>query len=170
VKKEIWRDIKNFTGYYQVSDIGKVRSLDRIVKNRKYGLMKVKSQIIKQSIDSGGYLMVSLCKNGTHYTRKIHILVWDAFGDKPRNGRKLQIDHVNGIKTDNHISNLQLLTPRQNTTKSKKSKTGLTGAYQDRNGFISLIQINGKQNYLGRFATKQEAHQAYQNKLEELKT
>ncbi len=159
--KEIWEDIKEYEGLYQISDLGKVKSL-------WYGMEK----ILKSMITPDGYGRVFLYKDGGKPYNIAH-LVWDHFGNRKRNGRKLQIDHINNIKTDDRIKNLQLLTNRENCSKGKKQypKTSeYTGVWWDkeRNKWQSKITINGKGKHLGRFPYEIDAYKAYQKALEAL--
>ena len=121
---EIWEDVKGYEGLYQVSNFGKARSLTRMIatsiNNNK--IRKQIGRVLSLYKDKGGYPRIQLCALGDIKTKTIHTLVWDAFGDKPRNGRKLQIDHIDNNKSNNHISNLQLLTPRENVRKRFKKK------------------------------------------------
>jgi len=106
---EEWKDIPNFEGY-QVSNLGTVRGTDRY-KNGRNGLRLIRGQKLKQLPNKKGYLETRLRKNGTH-TRLIHKLVTSAFLTKPDNCT--QINHINGIKTDNRVSNLEWVTQSQN--------------------------------------------------------
>ena len=100
---EIWRNIKNYEGLYQVSNLGRVRSL-------KYNKVK----LLKTNINSDGYYNVKLYKDGVTKSFRVHRLVWETFnGDIPEG---MQVNHINEIKTDNKIENLNLLTPRENHT------------------------------------------------------
>jgi len=119
--KETWKDIKGYEGSYQVSNLGRVRSLDRMVKHKKEGLRKQKGLTLKNRKDYGGYYKVLLCKNGQVNNQKISRLVAQAFISNPRN--KTQVNHKNGIKTDNKISNLEWCTRSENSKHAYK--TGL---------------------------------------------
>ena len=120
---------------------------------------------------SNSYFSVALYSNGRR--RKdflVHRLVWDAFGDKPRMDG-LQVDHIDENMLNNRIDNLQLLTNRQNATKSWQTKRDLpTGACYNRSlsKYQSQITVNGKSKYLGHFNTPKEASQVYQKALKEL--
>lgn len=101
-ENEVWKPVPGYEGHYEVSDMGRVRSL-------KYGVIT----ILKQYISSRGYCKVGLCINCKHKAFSVHRLVYEAF-EKPIS-KGLQIDHINGIKTDNNISNLREATNYQNS-------------------------------------------------------
>ena len=106
---EEWRDIPDFEGY-QVSNFGKVRGIDRLRKVNT-GLRLTKGQELKQTFNKKGYPEVRLRKNGCH-TRLVHKLVASAFMIKPEGCT--QINHLNGVKTDNRLTNLQWVTQSEN--------------------------------------------------------
>lgn len=95
LKNEKWRDIFGYDGMYQVSDLGRVRSL-------KFG----KTRVLRPRKHRHGYLQVDLCQDGKQKTVKIHRLVAQAFipnDDETKN----EINHRNEIKSDNRVSNLE---------------------------------------------------------------
>lgn len=101
MEKEIWRPIKGYEGYYQVSNLGNVRSVDRVVirsNGRKYSR---KSQIRKIRKDVGGYLICDLCKNSKYKTIAVHRLVAQAFIPNPDN--LPEINHKDEVKTNNCV-------------------------------------------------------------------
>ena len=95
--KEIWKDIKGYEGIYQVSNLGRVRSLDRIDSNNH----PLKGVILKSYISNSGYLLVGLYKQQKRDGKLLHRLVAEAFIPNPEN--KPEIDHINTIKTDNTV-------------------------------------------------------------------
>lgn len=109
--KEIWKTIPSYEGYYQVSNKGRVRSIDRKAKNRS-GFRLVKSKIIKPTNNGTGYLIVGLSKESKRCNFLIHRLVALCFIDKPVD--KNIINHINGIKTDNRVSNLEWCNQMEN--------------------------------------------------------
>lgn len=103
--KEIWIDIKEFEGKYQVSNLGRVKSLkDSSGKHREL--------ILKGRSEGHGYLKVDLSKGGKCKSMRIHRLVAEAFIPKPKN--KTDVNHINGIKTDNRLENLEWVTRSEN--------------------------------------------------------
>lgn len=112
--KEIWKDVKGYEGLYQVSNLGRVKSLDAYVnvgiKNVKKALRKGK--YLKATVNRCGYFIVELSKNGTRKTTTIHRLVASAFIDNPHN--KPCVNHIDGNKQNNYISNLEWCTHSEN--------------------------------------------------------
>lgn len=106
---EEWRAIPDFEGY-QVSSFGKVKGIDRLRKG-KVGLRLTRGQELKQVLNKKGYPEVRLRKNGCH-TRLVHKLVASAFMIKPEGCT--QINHLNGIKTDNRLTNLKWVSQSEN--------------------------------------------------------
>ena len=97
---EIWKDIKNYEGFYQVSNYGRIRSLNRIVKdttkNRK---QRIKGQILKNTDNGNGYQLVFLTKNSRRKNYYVHRLVAEHFISNPNNYK--EINHKNFNKLDN---------------------------------------------------------------------
>lgn len=106
---EIWKDINNFENFYQISNMGRVRSLDRLSgKNNKqfYG------KIIKQFVGTSGYFFVNLKNNDKNNPKMVHCLIGIAFIPNPEN--KKTINHKDGNKLNNHVSNLEWMTHSEN--------------------------------------------------------
>ena len=114
--KEIWKDIEGYKGIYQISNEGNVKSLNRIARSGK----KVKEKILKKAQDKDGYILFTLCKNGTQKTVKAHRLVATAF--IPNINNKPCVNHLNGIKNDNTVTNLEWVTVSENTQHSYNNK------------------------------------------------
>jgi hypothetical protein len=110
---EIWKDITGYEGKYQISNIGKVKSLSnsRSGGKNKYYDYKRKEKILSLKISKRGYSFIALSDSGTSSVFYIHHLVAGHFIGE-RNGR--QINHRNGIKTDNRVENLEWCSPKQN--------------------------------------------------------
>ena len=110
--KEIWKPLKGYEGYYEISNLGKVKSIKRYKKN------KSKLQIVEEKILSlytnpkNGYVYVYLCKDGKYKNVRLHRLVAENFIDNKNNYP--QINHIDGNKTNNVVSNLEWCTASYN--------------------------------------------------------
>jgi len=161
---EIWKPIKDYEGFYEISNFGNVKSLARITNHYCGGekILKTKSK------SSAGYNLASLYKNGGGKTFSIHQLVWDHFGDTLREG--LQIDHIDNDKTNNYIANLQLLSQRENVSKKCKEKpkssvhTGVTW-HKKNNKWGTYFSIKEKRYHLGYYVDENEATLMYKQAI-----
>ena len=117
--QEIWKDIKGYEGLYQVSNLGRIKSLSKFVNNNpkssKFGYY-TKERILKTSKSNNGYLIVHLFKNSKQYTIYIHRLVAITF--IPNSNNLLQVDHIDGNKQNNRIDNLEWVTPKENINRA----------------------------------------------------
>lgn len=171
--KEEWKSIIfkgiNYTGLYEVSNFGRVKSLEREVRRGNH-MLKIKEKILKPALAGNQYLAVSLsfnCKVG-HYL--IHHLVANAFiGKKPY---RFVVDHKDNNQFNNHTDNLQYITYRLNSSKDQKNRSSkYTGVSWNKrsNKWTAYIIINGKKKHLGYFTNELDASDAYQNVLDEIK-
>lgn len=168
---EKWRDVSDYEGLYQVSDLGRVKSLSRKIKSRNR-VHKLKERILRQFDYDVNYLKVALCKDTTRKYIKVHVLVAMEFLEHVPCGFKVVVDHINNIKTDNRLKNLQLTTNRENCSKDRKSKSSKYVGVDWRKSiglWVARIQIENKNIHLGAFKSEYDAHLAYQNKLKTLK-
>lgn len=124
--KEIWKDIKDYEGLYQVSNFGRVRSLGNGNSNNS------KVRILKCWISKKGYLSVALCKDGKHKMYKVHRLVAENFIPNPLN--LPCVNHKNENKQDNRVENLEFCDVIYNNS------------YGTRNQRISKKNTNGKRS------------------------
>ena len=168
--KEIWKDIDGYEGY-QVSNFGRVRSLDRIDSNNH----PLNGVILKPYISNSGYLLVGLYKQQRCYKKLVHRLVAEAFIPNPEN--KSEIDHINTIKTENTVflnedgsinyekTNLRWTTRKENInnplTKTKmrinarKPSKGKYGKKHHRSK--PIIQYDKDGNFIREWGTMTEA-------------
>ncbi len=109
--QEIWKDIPNYVGMYKVSNLGNVKSIGRYVDWRNTKKF-FRTRILRAGSDKSGYSIVVLCKSGMMKAFKIHRLVAILFIQNINN--KLEVNHINGIKTDNNINNLEWCTHSEN--------------------------------------------------------
>ena len=110
--KEKWMPIKNYEGFYEVSDKGRVRSLDRYVNGKHKNKAFRKGRVLKLEKVQAGYYRVELQKNGFKERLFVHRLVADSFIPNPHN--KPQVNHINSMRDDNIVYNLEWVTPKEN--------------------------------------------------------
>lgn len=105
--KEIWKDIKDYEGIYQVSNLGRVKRVetDRVLKGCK---------------NRAGYLRVRLSKNKIVFNKRIHRLVAESFISNSEN--KSQVNHIDEDKTNNKVSNLEWVTNRENANHGTRNE------------------------------------------------
>ena len=116
---EIWKDIANYEGLYQVSSEGRVRRVDSYVNTGiKHSEQKLhKGRILKQRLKRNGYLTVDLSKDQIVKTISVHRLVATAFIDKDND--KNEVNHINCNRQDNRVENLEWVTHKENQAHAK---------------------------------------------------
>ena len=167
---EVWKDIPGYEGLYQVSNLGRVKSLPKEWVSGKGAVLKHKGKILKGSTYRG-YRLIVLCVNGKNKAYTAHQLVAIAFLNHKPNGYEQVVDHINDNKLDNRLENLQIVTPRFNSYKTQgkySSKFKGVSWNKERNKWVSQIRINGKLKYLGLFKCELAASYAYQKELKKL--
>ena len=159
-QEEIWKDIPVAEGSYQVSNLGRIKSLNfKGGKNEK---------IMTNSKHRDGYLKIAIYINNKPKTFQVHQLVAMAFLNHIPCGHKLVVNHINFNKTDNRVENLEIITSRKNCNKKHlKSKSKYTGVSYDKSTkkWKSRINLNRKEVFLGLFDTEEEAYEYYKKAL-----
>lgn len=172
MEKEIWRDVKGYEGYYQASSIGRIKSLKRSYVNSLDRVRVVKEKILMPILQPNLYLRVCLFKDKKRKYLSVHVVVAMAFLNHTPCGHGTEVDHINEIKSDNRVKNLQLLTGRENTVRSKRNgtskKTGVSWSECNKKWKVE-IYIKDKGVYLGRFKSEIKAANEYQRALKEFK-
>ena len=130
--KEIWKDIKGYEGKYQISNLGNVKNL--------------KTSYILKGVDTRGYLRVGFTKNKKVKLFRIHRLVAEAFIPNPYN--KPEINHIDGNKHNNKITNLEWCTSQENTIHSYKNNLQKT---------YPVYQYDLNNNFINKFPTIKKA-------------
>ena len=160
---EEWRDIEGHEGY-QISSLGRAKSLARIIIRSDGVKQPVKERIMLQALDGVGYLKVGLNRK----TKSVHQLVAISFLNHKTDGYKIVVDHIDNNKLNNHTSNLQLISARENCSKDKKrGSSQYVGVCRKKSTkkWQASIQINGKLKHIGYFHSELDASNAYQDTL-----
>jgi hypothetical protein len=174
MKKEIWKDIPEYEGLYQVSNLGRIKSLPKQWSCGQNTIRKHNGKILKTGTagaNGNEYLMINLCKNKKRKTVKIHQIVAVAFLNHKINGHKLVVDHINDNRFDNRVENLQIVTQRFNALKTQgiySSKYKGVNWHKKSNKWRAKIYINKKHIHLGLYENEYDAHLSYQNALKNI--
>ena len=151
--EEIWKDIEGFEGLYQVSNLGRVRSLDRIAKRQRNGQsydIPVNGKILGQRPIKKGYLRVALSKGYKQMSYlQVHRLVAVAFIPNPDN--LPQVNHIDEDKTNNRVDNLEWCNNKYN------SDHGTRNERISKANSKSVIQMDLQGNDLRRFDSIHDA-------------
>ena len=159
METEIWKSIPNYEGLYEVSSLGRVKSLGNS-KSRK-------DKILKQGMIR--YCNVVLWKNKKGITRTVHQLVAESFLNHNPDGMKLVVDHINDDKLDNRVENLRIISQRENAFKTQgkySSKYKGVSFNKKTNKYDAHIWL-GYLKRIGQYDNEYDAHLAYQKKLKE---
>jgi hypothetical protein len=168
---EVWKDVPDYEGVYQVSNKGRVKSVDRYIEYSNGRVIFCKGSIRRLQLKK--YYECILTKNSNQKHYLVHQLVAMAFLNHVPNGKTLVVDHINNIPTDNRVENLQILSVRENSSKDKRCGKLYTSKYtgvskRKDNGYYRVkIRIDGIEKYLGQFKNEYDAHLAYQKALTE---
>lgn len=160
---EIWKDIPDYEGYYQVSNMGRVKSLLRIIQKSNNRIMTFQPKILSLNKHyKNGYFSVHLRIFDKVERKSVHRLVGLLFLDAVKD--KLEINHIDSNKSNNRYDNLEWVNRRENQSfmcKNKNKTSIYTGVHKPNySRFISTIYHNGKNIILGSFKTEEEAYQS----------
>lgn len=122
---EIWKDVPGYEGLYQVSTFGRIKSYDRVVKSSHGSVAIKRGRILALTLMYGYHRIALTDHNGFRVKYFVHRLVMAAFNPddrfqirKNKNHKLIQVDHINGIRSDNRLENLQYLSSFDNVVKS----------------------------------------------------
>ena len=148
MENEIWKDIPGYEGLYQASNLGRILSL-------KFA----KTRILRLRKNNYGYFLVTLRNCNKSKTFSVHRLVLLAFVGKS----DLVVDHINEIKTDNRLCNLEYVTYEENAERYCRKRRVLPKGVsysKTRKKYLAYYRSNRKQISIGWFTNKEEAGKA----------
>jgi hypothetical protein len=153
MEKEVWKPVFNNEDRYKVSSHGRIKSLNY----KRSG----KEAVMVLPLNSRGYPIVKISRpNEKAKTRTVHQLVAEAFLNHRACGHDLIVDHIDGNRKNNMLSNLRLITQRKNLS-TKKPASGFTGVTKQGNRWKAAAYLDGKVRHIGMYSTALEGHQAY---------
>lgn len=109
---EVWKEIPGYEGYYEVSNDGNIRSLDRVVVRSDGSTMRLNGRRKSLTPDKDGYLRVKLSKDGVDTTLPVHRVVASAFIREPMENE--EVNHIDCDRTNNSICNLEFVSHKEN--------------------------------------------------------
>lgn len=174
-KEEIWKDVPSYEGYYQASNFGRVRSLDRTVIDSRGRERFYKGRVIKGDINRDGYRRTTLRGDGIGRTFNFSQLVAMTFlGHKP-NGITMVVDHINGDVANDSLDNLMVVTNRANTsTCFRSNRSSFSSGYvgvswcEKVSKWGAHIRYKETQSSLGYYDSEIKASNAYQSALSKI--
>lgn len=139
---EVWKGIEGYEGLYQVSNFGRVKSLERDVYNPRYEIKHLKEKILKAGINIDGHLYVNLYKNGVKKPYLIHRLVAEAFIPNPHNNPIAH--HKDHNPLNNNVDNLVWLTHEEHANEHPERNEAVgKAARKARSKHINQFTLDG---------------------------
>jgi hypothetical protein len=111
---EIWKDIPGYEGFYQASNLGRIKSLARIECRKSGASYQIRERILSTPLNTNGYPNVNLCMRGERRLWRVHRLIALAFLSSHYPLSHNEINHINGNKTDNRVENLERCSRSEN--------------------------------------------------------
>lgn len=156
MENEVWKDIPNYEGLYQVSNLGRIKSLKRKVYAGRNRIRWQYERILSNNKTNGnGYKIVSLNKNGESKNKYIHRLVAEAFIPNPNNYK--YINHKDENKANNKINNLEWCTAEYNNTYNNKHIRALETRMKKNIGCRKILQLNENEEIIKEYFSISQA-------------
>tara|TARA_R110000796_G_scaffold106541_2_gene216966 strand:+ start:275 stop:820 length:546 start_codon:yes stop_codon:yes gene_type:complete len=167
---EIWKDIPKYENIYQVSNFGNIKRLERYGNYGRHTNAFFPEKLMKQQLDTNGYLRVNLTKDRKKWKISVHQLVILVFKSIKSNRYKV-IDHIDNNKLNNKLSNLQVISARENVLKHRKTtnkSSKYPGVYWHKRNkkWLAQTTLKGKHIYIGHYNSELEAFKSYSKQIE----
>lgn len=163
---EFFKPIPEFETNYSITITGIVKTLERVVSNSHRTFIQ-KERILKQYKDKDGYAIVYFFINKKILIKKVHRLVMLAFVGES----KLTVNHIDGDKSNNNLSNLEYATNQENVRHQKRLLNPLkipgVNWHEKTGSWMARFTLNKKRTHIGMFETEQEAANAVIQKMAE---
>ena len=157
--EEVWKDVVDFEGFYQVSNFGNVKRMTKTVYKNNNVIQNFPEKIIATHKHRNRYYSVHLTKGVDKFRLSLHRLVAIAFLNNSSN--KFEVNHIDCNKSNNKVTNLEWVNRHENQSYKKNGKTRYVGVIKNNsNTYTAYMGLNGKRNHLGTFKTEEEAHLA----------
>jgi len=158
---EIWKDIPGYENRYQVSNLGRVKSLLRFTTHSNGRVCIIREKILSIFLDKKGYCKVTFGIDGKKFPQSVHRLVLLAFQEES----ELGVNHKDGNKQNNNLENLEYSTSRHNSNHLQhvirsKERYGITFDKRKKL-WVAQIVIEGKNIKLGRSKDKESAYKRF---------
>lgn len=168
IEGEEWRPIPLYEDRYFISNFGRIKSFYSIIEN---GVYIQKERLRKNVMHHNGYWVIGLNKDGKQTYKEIHRILALVFIPNPDD--KEEVNHINHIRSDNRIENLEWVSIRENVSHGSKFKETYSKyigvhPYNNTSKWKAICFINGKNKKIGIFDTQEEAALKYNEKLSEL--
>lgn len=157
--EEIWKDIKGYEGWYQVSNCGRIKSLERVFIRKNGTPFFVRERILKYAFDHGGYPYVTLIKFKKRHNKAVHRIVAETFIPNPEN--KPCIDHIDCDPTNPRVDNLRWVTSSENnlnpiTVQRRQRGSSPIGKGLNARPIIGTSILDGSKIYFARIKDAQQ--------------
>lgn len=152
---EVWKDIEGYEGLYQVSNLGRIKSLDRLVSYSNGGIRFYKSQILKPKLEKDGYLRIGLRKEKKKVFFLIHRLVANAF--IPNLDNLPQVNHKDENKQNNTVDNLEWCTAKYNINYGTRTERNTTSRINHPLRSKQVVQLDLEGNVIAIYPSLMEA-------------
>ena len=139
--EEIWKDVVGYEGYYQVSSLGRIRSVDREIIDKNGVKKSIHGKIMRHTFHPDGYPAISLCRNGVYRRLKIHRLVALAFIPNPNN--LPEVSHLDETRTNNCVDNLVWSSHKDNLNMPLYKERSARATSKSKNGRAIPVECEG---------------------------